>query len=241
MVLSIPFYILFMAFTLLFFLLLSVAFVITVPFDRNRTVLHCLSRLWTRCYFGIIPSWRVRVEGRENVVNGKPYVVIVNHRSMLDILLMYVLPLEFKWVSKKEVYKWPLFGWVLWMHDDIAIERGTAGAVRKMVRDGRRWLSRGVSVIVFPEGSRSKSAGLNQFREGAFMLAREAGVEILPCVSEGTGTAFNGWKLNFRNKFRLRILPPVPVEEVESTPPKEMARRMYELMSVEYEQIRRKE
>lgn len=238
MVLSILFYIFFLAFTLVSFVVLSIAFVLTILFDRKRTVLHNLSRLWTRCYFGIIPSWRVKVEGKENVDPDKAYVVIVNHRSMLDILLMYVLPLEFKWVSKKEVYKWPLFGWVLWMHEDIAIKRGTAGAVRKMVRDGKRWLSNGVSVIVFPEGSRSRTERLNRFHEGAFLLAQQAGVEILPCVSEGTGTAFNGWKLNFDNRFRLKILPPVPVDEVVATPPKEMARRMHDVMAAEYENIR---
>ncbi|MCC8034988.1 MAG: 1-acyl-sn-glycerol-3-phosphate acyltransferase [Rikenellaceae bacterium] len=148
--LSVIFYLLFLAFTLCYFSLFCVVFIVTAPFDSKRTVLHVMSRLWTRCYFGIIPSWRVKVEGKENVEPGQPYVVIVNHRSMIDILLMYVIPLEFKWVSKREVYRWPLFGWVLWMHRDIAIERGTATAVRKMVKDGRRWLAEGVSVIVFP-------------------------------------------------------------------------------------------
>ncbi len=232
--LSVLFYLLFLAFTVVYFLLFCVVFVLTVAFDRKRSILHVMSRWWTRCYFGIIPSWRVKVEGRENVEPGKAYVVIVNHRSMLDILLMYVLPLEFKWVSKKEVYRWPLFGWVLWMHNDIGIERGTAGAVRKMVRQGKGWIDKGVSVIVFPEGSRSKTRQIQRFREGAFLLAQQAGAAILPCVAEGTGSAFNGWRLNFRNRFRVRILPPVPAEVVAETRLKEMAEKMHGLMDREH-------
>lgn len=236
--LSILFYILFLAFTLVYFVVFSVVFALTVAFDRRRSVVHWLSRVWTKCYFGIIPSWRVKTSGLENIDRTKSYVVIVNHRSMLDILLMYAVPLNFRWVSKKEVYRWPIFGWVLWMHGDIAIERGTGGAVRKMAREGKMWLDRGVSVMVFPEGSRSKIARVGRFHEGAFMMAKAAGVGVLPCVAEGTGTAIKGWKLNFRNKFAVRVLPPVEADEVARTDTKELTQKMQQLVSVQYDKLK---
>lgn len=236
--LSVIYYILLLSVTLVFFLVMCVAWLLTVPFDRNRVVLHWLSRMWTVVYFGVVPSWRRRVKGRENIRKGEPYVVVVNHKSMLDIPLMYVLPFNFKWVSKKEVYKWPLFGWVLWMHGDIAIERGGAKSLRKLVDDGKRNLTRGISVIIFPEGTRSKTDGLGRFHEGAFILAKQAGVAVLPCVTTGTGTAFKGWKFNFRNKFRVHVLPPVSAETVQASNTKELTAVVQEMMEAEYEKMR---
>lgn len=236
--LSVIFYLMFLVFTLAYLAVFCVVFVVVFPFDRQRAVIHHMSRLWTRCYFGLVPRWRVQVEGLEHIDRDKAYVIVVNHRSMLDILLMYVIPLNFKWVSKKEVYKWPIFGWVLWMHGDITIERGTSGAVRKMVKEGKEWLSHGTSVMIFPEGSRGKTAGIGRFKEGAFVLAKSAGVGVLPCVAEGTGTAFHGWKLNFKNRFRVRVLPPVSAEEVQASDIKEMTRKVRDMMGAGYEDIR---
>ncbi len=194
--------------TLVFFVAICVAWALTVWWDRSRIVVHKLSRAWALGYFRIVPGWKLKIDG--GIDKKKTYVVVANHRSMLDIVLMYALPLHnFKWVSKKEVYRWPLFGWVLWMHGDVAIERGSAAGVRKMIREGRQWLRRGVSIVAFPEGTRNKSDGLGKFREGAFMLAREAGVEILPVVMTGTDTALEGGKLNLHNAFTVNILLPM--------------------------------
>ncbi len=234
MVFSVLFYIVFLAFTLVYFVIMCAVFVVTVPFDRGRIVLHRLSRAWAMCYFRAVPTWKLEVEGRENVAGGGTYVVVVNHRSMIDILLMYVLPLRnFKWVSKREVYRWPLFGWVLWMHGDVTVERGSAASARRMMREGAVWLGRGVSMIVFPEGSRSKTDGLGRFREGAFVMAKEAGAAVLPVVTTGTGSAFCGWRLNFRNTYRVRILPPVGADEVARTDAKELTERVRERMERE--------
>lgn len=238
MMLSVLYYILLLSITLLFFLVMCVAWVLTVAVDRKRVVLHWLSRMWTNVYFGTVPSWRRRVSGKENIKKGEAYVVVVNHCSMLDIPLMYVLPFNFKWVSKREVYKWPLFGLVLWMHGDIAIERGSSKSLRTLVAGGTKNLSQGISVIVFPEGTRSRTGQIGRFHEGAFMLARQAGVGILPCVSVGTGSAFDGWKFNFKNRFRVNILPPLSAEEVASTGAKELTVKVHDMMCAEQEKMK---
>ncbi len=236
--LSILYYILLLTVTLIFFVVICAAWLLTVLFDRDRVVLHWLSGMWTKFYFGMWPAWRRKVQGRENIKKGEAYVVVVNHKSMLDIPLMYVLPFNFKWVSKKEVYKWPLFGWVLWMHGDIAIERSSSKALRQLVEDGKKQLSRGVSVIVFPEGTRSKTDQLGKFHEGAFMLAKQAGAAILPCVSVGTGTAMKGWRFDFSNRFRINILPPVSADRVKATDTKTLTAEVREMMAAEYEKMR---
>ena len=120
-------------------------------------------------------------------------------------------------MSKKEVYKWPLFGVVLWLHGDITVD--TKGSVRKtlaFMEKGLEHLRRGTSVIIFPEGSRSRDGEIHNFKEGAFLLAREAGVPILPCVIDGGKTFARGWRVK-RNTFTIRILPPVPAETVRAT------------------------
>lgn len=201
-------YAIFLIYTLVFFVAMCVLWALTAWWDRRRLAIHRLSRVWATIYFRLVPGWRLRVDGE--VDRRGVYVIVANHRSMLDIVLLYALPLRnFKWVSKREVYRWPLFGWVLWMHGDVAIERGSASGARRMMREGTGWLRRGVSIAVFPEGTRSHGEGLGRFRDGAFRLAREAGVEVLPVVMSGTDTALSGWRVNRHNEFVVRILPPM--------------------------------
>ena len=239
--LSVFFYLLVVVFTLVYFVVFAVVFALTVLFDRKRTVIHWLSRVWTYVYFRLIPGWKVQVEGLEYVDRTKSWVIVVNHQSMVDIPLMYVLPLEFKWVAKSGVYKWPIFGWVMRMHGDIGIERGTAGGVKKMIHEGRKWLGMGLSIIVFPEGHRSPDLEIHRFKEGAFVMAQRAGVGILPCVADGSGRSSDGWKIRFGNRFRVRMLSPVSAEEVAAADVKELTVQMHDRMVAEYEKIRNKD
>ena len=126
---------------------------------------------------------------------------------MLDIPLMYVLPTTFKWVSKKEVQKMPVFGWVLWMHGDIPVERGSRGSAKQMLERCRQRLSRGTSVIVFPEGTRTKTGEIGRFKDGAFLVAKHAGVGIQPVVIDGTWSLNDGWRLNSRRSGKGVTLP----------------------------------
>lgn len=239
MIFSLLFYIVLLAFTLFYFLIMCVVFVFAAPFDKHRLLLHKLSRYWAMCYFKSVPTWKLEVRGKENIDKNQTYVVVVNHRSMIDIILMYVIPLRnFKWVSKREVYKWPVFGWVLWLHGDVTVERGSAASARKMMRDGENWLRRGVSMMIFPEGSRSKTDNIGRFHDGAFRMAQAAGAPILPVVTTGTGSVFKGWKINFRNVYRLQMLPPIGAGEIAETDPKELALRVHDLMVAEHEKLK---
>ena len=226
-------------FTAVYFVLIFVIFLLTVAFDRERVVLHYASALWARALFGLNPCWKMRVEGRENIVRGQSYVVVNNHQSMFDIPLMYVLPLTFKWVAKKEVLNWPIFGLVMRMHGDIAIERGTGAAARKMIAKGCKRLKAGTSVIVFPEGTRSRDGRVGRFREGAFVLAKAAGAAVLPCAIEGTGSAISGRKVRTPHTFTVRILPPIPAAEVEKLTAKELADRTHDAILKEHKELRK--
>ena len=201
-------------------LLSAVALVVCWPFDRRRHVVHELSRLLVRLFFAVPPRWSRRVEGLEKIDRSKRYVILLNHTSMLDIPMLYFVPLDFRWVSKREVCRIPFFGQLLYLHGDILIDRGRrAEAMTQLLHEGGMWLDRGVSVAIFPEGTRSKDGEIHRFKAGAFQLARETGVELLPIVMEGSRTVMHphSFRWNWTNRIALRILDPVSVEEIRST------------------------
>jgi 1-acyl-sn-glycerol-3-phosphate acyltransferase len=233
---SVLYYFAIFLFTVAYFVLFAVLFLLTVIFDRQRVVFHYASIVWARGIFRLNPCWRVRVRGLENVERGRAYVVVSNHLSMMDIPLMYFMPLSFKWVAKKEVLRWPLFGLVMRMHGDIAIERGTGAAARKMTNRGRSYLDAGTSVIVFPEGTRSRSGRVGRFHEGAFLLAKAAGAAVLPCAIEGTGSAMKGWKVRAPHTFHIDILPPVPPDGLS---PRELAQRTQDMILERHKELRK--
>lgn len=200
----------------LFFLLSVIALIVCCPFDRGRRAVHELSRALCMVFWRTPFSWRRDVSGLENVERGKPYVIVLNHNSMVDIISLYFVPLNFRWVSKREVFRIPFIGGLLILHGDIAIERGRGTeSMRKVIRDGRKWLSRGVSVAMFPEGTRSKDREIHRFKQGAFVLAKEAGAAILPVVLDGTTELVKpNYMFNWHHRLTVKVLPAVPADEV---------------------------
>ena len=224
-------------------LLLSVvAFVLTVPFDKQRKVVHELSRALVYMFVMVPPMWKRRVEGLEHIEKDKPYVIVINHQSMVDIMMLYLVPMTFRWVSKREVYRIPFIGRFLLLHGDITIDRKQGSkAMRKVMEKGQMWLGRGVSVSMFPEGTRSKDGEIHRFKAGAFALAKEAGVGILPVVMDGSSTMFKpSMMVNWRNEFVIRVLPPVTAEEVAQTDQSELMEQVRERMVDALAEIREK-
>ena len=193
-----------------------IALVVCYPFDKKRVVVHTLSKWITDVIFGLPIFMKREVIGLENIDPRKAYVMVLNHNSMVDIISIYNLPLVFKWVSKKEVYRIPIVGQLLFAHGDIVINRASAKEAMQLVHTrGLEWLKKGASVSIFPEGTRSNDGEIHNFKAGAFVLAKDAGVPILPIVLDGTNTMVrNGWLMNWRNKITIRILPPVSAEDV---------------------------
>lgn len=221
-------------------LLSLVALVVCYPFDRARRVVHELSRMMTMIFYSIPPFWHTRVIGREYVDKKKSYVIVLNHSAMIDIPSLYYVPLNFRWVSKREVFRIPFFGQFLLLHGDIPIDRGHASqAMEQMISKGRMWISRGASVAVFPEGTRSKDGEIHRFKSGAFALAKAAEVEILPVVLDGTRTLIRKNRLfNWRNTITVRVLPPVSKEQVMNTDTHELIQRVQADMTRALAEIR---
>jgi 1-acyl-sn-glycerol-3-phosphate acyltransferase len=214
--LTILYYLVCLAVAIVLFVASFIALVVCYPFDKKRVVVHKLSKWITDVIFGLPIFMKREVIGLENIDPRKAYVMVLNHNSMVDIISIYNLPLIFKWVSKKEVYRIPIVGQLLFAHGDIVINRASAKEAMQLVHTrGLEWLKKGASVSIFPEGTRSKDGEIHNFKAGAFVLAKDAGVPILPIVLDGTNTMVrNGWLMNWRNKITIRILPPVSAEDV---------------------------
>lgn len=225
----------------LFMILSAIALVVCYPFDKGRRVVHELSRILVRTFFLIPPFWRQTVIGRELIDRKKRYVIVVNHNTVIDIPALYYIPLNFRWVSKREVFKTPFFGQYLILHGDICINRGRATeALEQMIRDGRMWISRGASVAIFPEGTRSKDGEIHRFKAGAFTLAKEAGVDILPVVLDGTKTLIKKNMLfNWGNRITIRVLPPIPAAQVVATETHELMQEVQGRMCAALAEIRK--
>ena len=103
-----------------------------------------------------------------------------------DAFLIVRLPWEMKLLAKRSIMRIPLVGWQMRLAGDVAIVRGEKESARRAMEELRRWLDRRVSVFLFPEGTRSEDGTLGSFREGAFRLAIEAGVDVVPLAISGT-------------------------------------------------------
>ena len=218
-----------------------IALVVCYPFDKKRVVVHTLSKWITDVVFGLPIFMKREVIGLENIDPKKAYVMVLNHNSMVDIMSIYNLPLVFKWVSKKEVYRIPIVGQLLFAHGDIVINRASTKEAMQLVHTrGLEWLKNGACVSIFPEGTRSKDGEIHNFKSGAFILAKEAGVPILPIVLDGTNTMVrNGWLMNWRNKITIRVLPPVSAEDVQNRDIKDVMAEVRENMVETLAEIRK--
>lgn len=213
------------------YLLSWIAFFLCYPFDKRRVVVHRISKWITDVVFGLPPHMGRDVVGVENIDKNQPYVIVINHMSMMDIMSIYPLPIVFKWVSKREVYKIPMVGRLLYMHGDIVINRSNPKEAMRFVHTrGLEWLKKGASVSIFPEGTRSADGEIHNFKAGAFILAKDAGVPILPVVVEGTNTMRKGRWMNWRNRVIIKVLPPVSKERIEEASIKEVMAEVHETM-----------
>ena len=203
-------------------------FLVTVAFDSRRVVMHRFTSFWASLYTWLNPAWPVRIHGRRRLYAAGPTVMVANHLSLLDILVMFRLQTHFKWVSKQENFRVPFVGWNMTMCGYIPLRRGTATSVTAMMRLCDQALEGGSSIVMFPEGTRSATGRLRSFKPGAFEIARRNGVPIQPIVIRGTGDALpkQGFVLQGRHPISIEVLDPIPSEEVEKLEPEEMMARV---------------
>jgi 1-acyl-sn-glycerol-3-phosphate acyltransferase len=190
--------------------MVAVVYLVTLPFDRTHYWSGYLYRKMPVVHQHLNPLWHFRVTGDlpENPRN--PYVVVANHESFVDILLISHLPWEMKWLSKKEMFKIPIAGWLMYLAGDVKLDRGDKDSATKAMDRCQWYLRRKVCVMIFPEGTRQQDGELGRFKDGAFRLAIEAQVPILPLAVAGTKEALrkHDWRFG-RADAEVHVMAPV--------------------------------
>lgn len=203
--------------------------------DPRRRVLHLFTCFWASLYTWLNPVWKVRILHRERIVTDRPTVMVANHLSLLDILILFRLFTHFKWVSKVENFRVPAIGWNMSLNGYVPLKRGDRNSVIRMMRQCERTLAQGNSIMMFPEGTRSTSGRMRTFKTGAFELAIASGVPIQPLVIKGSGDALpkRGFVLQGRHHISVTVLDAIMPEAFEGMSAEDLTDHVKALIAAE--------
>lgn len=195
--------------TILLFMIMLALRAVTFPFDGKRKIQHAQCFWWSETVILLNPYWNVTVEGLENIDKDRTYVMVANHQSMADIVMLFQTRMQFKWIAKDSLFRVPFLGWCMSLAKHIRLKRTNLSSIRKAYREASNWIDNGVSVMFFPEGTRSETGVLGDFRNGAFKLAQKKKVAVLPIAIQGTGGAISKgkWTFNTSRTIRMTVLP----------------------------------
>jgi 1-acyl-sn-glycerol-3-phosphate acyltransferase len=222
------------------FPLTFIIWLIVLPFERERFVMHWLLVYQALIISALIPVWKIEIEGRGKAVRGTTYVIIANHQSILDILLINCLRYRFKWISKIENITVPVLGWYLRMAGYITVNRGDEESKVVMLEQSYQCLKRGISIMIFPEGTRSVNGEIGFYKRGAFQLALQTRVPILPVIIDGTTDILpkHGLKFGSGYNVRIKVLDPVIPSAFGTDNPDLLAAELNMLMKSELRTMR---
>jgi 1-acyl-sn-glycerol-3-phosphate acyltransferase len=176
---------------------LALIVVITVPatlltiliglFEPHGKHVYGISRCWTWAILRL-GKISINVMGLDQIDPRQAYVFVANHQSNIDIpvLIQSLMAHQLRWIAKKELLWIPLFGWALWASKHIPLDRADSRSAMKSLRTARERIRAGISVVVFPEGTRSRDGTLLQFKKGGVLLALQTGTPIVPVTINGS-------------------------------------------------------
>lgn len=190
-------------------ILTALTTIIALPW-KNAEWVHKVQMFWARCFCWLmfIP---VEVEGVENIEKGRSYIFVSNHQSAYDIFVIYgYLPVIFKWLMKQELKKIPLVGWACKAAGHIFIDRKNPQSAVESIRQVEAALVNGVSTVIFPEGTRSKDGQVGRFKRGAFQVALDLHLPIVPVSLTGCYAVMNryAWHVT-RHRIKMKIGSPI--------------------------------
>ena len=224
---------------ILFTPLTAITRLVTAPFDPGRYHTGYVFRRLCVVHEKFNPMWTFTVSGTVPDDPRHPYVAVGNHESFVDMLLISQIPIEMKWLSKSEFFKIPFVGWMMWLAGDIPIVRGDKKAGAQALIDMKDRLAKNVSVMVFPEGTRSQSGELGEFKDGAFRVAIQTGHPILPLALLGTRDALikKDWRFGYSDA-EVRVLDPIPTDGLTKADVPDLRDRTRAVIAAELETMR---
>jgi len=222
-------------------LVLGVLTFVSYLFDRKGRVGHYCAKLWGNIAL-LANRVKVRVEGMEHL-NGKgPYIFMSNHQGAYDIFtLLAHLPYQFKWLAKKELFSIPFFGWTMAAVGYISIDRGGTRDTVDAMNEAAQKIRDGMSVVIFPEGSRSPDGSIQPFKKGGFTLAIKSKVPIVPIAISGSRDIMPKDRLTVTSgEIRMFVDHPIETQHCSSKDREPLMKKVREVISKNFELISEK-
>lgn len=178
-------------------LVIAVLTILVFPIDSKGKITHFLSKLFGNGIL-MIAGVKVFTEGTENLDKSETYIFVSNHQSYFDIpVLMHSIPNNVRFIYKDSLSKIPILGWGMYLGQYIPINRENVREAMKSLKKAAEKIRKGISVAIFPEGTRSHDGKTGEFKRGMFVLADEAKVSLVPTAIDGT------YSIMPRGKFRI--------------------------------------
>ncbi|MBN2656143.1 MAG: 1-acyl-sn-glycerol-3-phosphate acyltransferase [Spirochaetales bacterium] len=190
----------------------------TVLFDRRLRALQFIANIWGSLFIWLNPFVSVEIIGKGNIDPEKTYIITPNHSFLLDIPALHHLFIHFKWISKDSIRKIPFIGWNMVLNKTIFINRTDQKSQLKMMRSCEENLSIGNSIMIFPEGTRSRGLVLGKFLDGGFLLAKKMKCPILPvALTYSEHKILKGITFTSFLKIKVEVLSAISSEEFKKT------------------------
>lgn len=197
-------------------LLTALTTIIGCLLGGERVFSYYPGMIWSRltCYLALCP---VHVRGREHIERGKSYVFVANHQGAFDIFMIYgFLGVPIKWVMKAGLEKIPFVGAACRAAGFIFVDNSSSKAAARSVREAERALKSGASIAIFPEGSRTKTGRLGRFKKGAYQMAADQHLPIIPITLNGPFEVLPIGSLNLhRHPLEMVIHEAIPAESMD--------------------------
>jgi len=211
---------------------------LSVFWAQSGAFIHLLSRFWARTIL-LVSGVNVVVQGVAGIDRDETYVYMANHQSMYDIFVLFAhLPFQFRWLAKKELFRIPVMGYAMGKVGHISIDRSDRRSAHKSLIEAARKIAEGASVVIFPEGSRSRDGAIMPFKPGGFHLAVRSGRPIVPLVISGTREVMRKGRIRVSpGHVTISLNPPVDVHAYKKNK-KALMDSVHSLMKQDLERVR---
>lgn len=203
---------------------------------------HYCMRRWSRDNLWLSRA-RVEIEGLENVDRMRPQIFVANHSGLHDILsLAAFLPIQFRWIAKKSLFRVPFMGWHMRRSGYIPIDRENPRDAAKSIMEAAGEIAGGVNAIAFPEGTRSRTGALGNFHSGAFSLALRTGVPLVPITLDGSYRVIapKTLQVNPGTVIRIKIDRPIDLSAYQKSEKRRLMEDVFRIMSADLADLQRR-
>ncbi len=200
-------------------------------FDSSGNLPHLVARLWGKIQLGITGT-KVVITGLQHIAPQKSYILVSNHQSNFDIFAMLgYLPIQFRWIAKAELFRIPFMGWAMHRIGYISIERESPKKAYRSMLKAAEAVNGGVSVMIFPEGTRSQDGNLQPFKKGLFLIALKSQAPILPITIQGTSRIMRKgeWR-TYPGNVSITIDAPIETAGIPSEKEEELSRAVRQVL-----------